>query len=257
MSDRLRFFVIPTIFMIVVLTVLVSLGNWQVQRLHWKRDLVTNARERPKQTPVPAPGPDTWPDFDFDHYNFQPVAVTGRFGADEIHVYTVLTKPNGTHRGQGFWIMAPFVTSDGWTLMVNRGFVPGAKKQAQSRPGSEAPEGVVELVGLVRRAPKANSFTPDNNVESNEWYLRDPVAIGQHLGVEDAKLAPYSVDLIAGMTPSGGLPQAGETRMNFTNSHLQYAITWYGLALTLIGVYVAFMWTRWRAGKSSDPQALS
>lgn len=257
MSDRLRFYVIPTVFTIVSLTVLISLGNWQLQRLDWKRDLIANARERPKLPPVPAPGPETWSDFDFDHYDLRPVAVTGRFDAEEIHVYTVLNKPNGRQRGQGFWIMAPFVTSGGWTLMVNRGFVPGANKKLDSRPGSEAPRQDTRLVGLVRRAPKANSFTPDNNLQRNEWYLRDPTAIGRHLGVEDADLAPYSLDLIADMTPPGGLPQAGETRMNYANSHLQYAVTWYGLALTLIGVYIAFMWSRLRAGRVADPQDLS
>lgn len=255
MSDRMRFFVIPTVFMVGALTVLVSLGNWQLQRLDWKTELIANAQERPGLSPVPAPGPEDWPDFDFDEQDLRPVTVTGRFGPGEVHVYTVLTKPNGPEGGQGFWIMAPFVAADGWTVMVNRGFVPGAKKQPDARPGSEAPEGESRIVGLIRRAPKPNSFTPDNNIESNEWYLRDPVAIGLHLGVKATDLAPYSLDLRADETPSGGLPQAGETVVTFTNTHMQYAVTWYGLALTLIGVYLAFMWTRLRAARTADPQA--
>lgn len=247
----MRYFVIPTLFTISALAVLVTLGNWQLQRLEWKTDLIANARERPQLAPVPAPGPETWSGFDFDAFDLRPVSLTGRFGPGEVHVYTVLTKPKGPRGGQGFWIMAPFVTKDGWTVMVNRGFVPGANKLPDSRPGSVAPTGEVDIVGLVRRAPKPNSFTPDNNIESNEWYLRDPIAIGRHFGVKPAELAPYSLDLRADATPPGGLPQAGETVVTFTNSHMQYAVTWYGLALTLIGVYIAFMWSRLRAGRAS------
>lgn len=251
MSDRFRNVIIPTVFMIGSLLVLVFLGNWQVERLSWKRELIANAVERPQLPPVAAPGPETWSDFDFDHYDYRAVRLSGRYGDGEVHVYTVLSKPNGDFAGQGFWIVSPFVTADGWTVIVNRGFVPGDKKDLSSRPESGVGTGDVDLVGLVRRVPLANSFTPDNNLETNEWYLRDPGQIGRHLGVPANKLAPYSIDLVANMIPPGGLPQAGETRIAFTNSHLQYAITWYGLALTLLGVYSAFMWGQWRARKKT------
>jgi len=254
LSDRVRFYVVPTVFLLCTLPVLLALGTWQVQRLHWKQDLIENATERPKRPPVAAPGPAAWPDFDYDRTDYLPVAVSGRYAPGEVHVYTVLTTPqSGSHRGQGYWIMAPFVTADGWTAIVNRGFVPGPKKQPETRPEPEtsASDGPIRLVGLVRRRPEPNSFTPENNLSANQWYRRDPVAIGAHFGVPADRLAPYSLDLVAAMTPSSGLPQAGETRMQFTNSHLQYAVTWYGLALTLIGVYAAFILGRLRAGKKA------
>ena len=246
MSDRLKNYVIPTVFMIFALSGLVALGNWQVQRLYWKRDLIAAVTERPKLPPIAAPGPESWSDFDFDRYDYRAVFLEGRYREGEVHVFTALSQPNGQYGGQGFWIMAPFETVDGWTVMVNRGFVPGSKKDPASRPEADAAADPARVVGLVRRAGVANDFTPENNLADNQWYVRDPVAIGRHLGVAANRLAPYSVDLVAAMTPSTGLPQAGETRMSFTNSHLQYAVTWYGLALALVGVYGAFIWSNWR-----------
>ena len=233
--------------------VLMSLGFWQVQRLAWKNDLIETVTARPDLAPVPAPGPDLWKEFDFDYFDYRPVSLTGRFLDDEVHVYTVLNKPRGQARGQGYWIMAPFRTDDGWTAIVNRGFVPEELKEVSDRPASAAGTDSVTVTGLVRRAGKANPFTPENDLERNIWFVRDPGAIGTSFGLDLGSVAPYSVDLSARYTPEEGLPQAGETLLTFPNNHLQYAVTWFGLAAALVGVFVAFMVSRLRRYRETEP----
>jgi surfeit locus 1 family protein len=66
-------------------------------------------------------------------------------------------------------------------------------------------------------------------------------------------VAPFTIDLLAAATPPGGLPQAGETRMVFSNNHLAYALTWYGLAAALLAVFASFIRGRLRE-RSQDPR---
>ncbi|MEM1048810.1 MAG: SURF1 family protein [Pseudomonadota bacterium] len=249
MTDSLKNYVFPSVFAACAFAVLISLGAWQVERLGWKEELIARATERPRSEPVPAPGPATWSPFDFDRYDYMPVRMTGRFGPDEVHVYMALTSPRGPRGGQGYWVVAPFETVDGWTVVVNRGFVPESHKDPSTRPSDASSDGEQTLVGLIRRPGLGNRFTPENDIAKNVWYARDPAAIGQHFGIAADRLAPYSVDLVAAMTPPGGLPQAGETRQSFSNNHLQYAVTWFGLAATLVGVYGFFMLARFRAAR--------
>ncbi len=119
--------------------VLIGLGAWQLQRLAWKEALIAAATERPELAPVPAPGPDAWPNFSFDDWNYRRVSLTGTFGPGEAYAWTNLSEPQGgLQRGTGYFVVAPFTTSDGWTVFVNRGFVPDAMRDPDTRPGSAA-----------------------------------------------------------------------------------------------------------------------
>ncbi|MEO1112729.1 MAG: SURF1 family protein, partial [Pseudomonadota bacterium] len=106
----------------------------------------------------------------------------------------------------------------------------------------------VEVTGLLRLSEKPNWTTPEPNATDRLWFARDTGAMGEVLGLSPASLAPYSVDLGAAATPATGLPQAGETLVRFKNDHLGYALTWFGLAATLVGVFLAYaasvLWPR-------------
>ena len=95
------------------------------------------------------------------------------------------------------------------------------------------------VTGLLRPDETPNFFTPDDRPDENLFFARnvEAIAAAKHLA---QPVAPFTIDLVAAETPPGGLPQAGETRMIFTNSHLGYAITWYGLAAALAGVFASF-----------------
>ncbi|WP_226573239.1 SURF1 family protein [Acuticoccus sediminis] len=232
--------------------ILMGLGTWQLQRLAWKEALIAAAHERPGAAAVPAPGPDTWSGFAIDDWRYRRVTLTGTFGPREAYFWIALTEPNGPLSGAGAMVLAPFRTTDGWTVLVNRGFVPEDRRDPASRPGSEPPEGTVTVEGLVRRDDPPSFITPAPDAASRTFYARDIAAIA---GALDAAppVAPYQIDLVAEETPPGGLPQAGESRMTFTNNHLGYAFTWFGLGAALLGVTAAALWRR--SGRRHGPHA--
>lgn len=233
---------------LVAIVVLVSLGNWQMRRLAWKEALLAAVAERDQAAPVAAPGPADWPDFDIDEWLFAPVEVTGEFGAQEIHYWIALTQPRGALGGQGYFVLQPLTTPEGWTVIVNRGFVPEDRKQRSSRPDSLTTRATATVAGRVREFDTPAFFTPDPDRTTNIWFARDRLPLIETFDLGEHRVAPYIIDLTAAMTPPGGLPQAGETRMTFRNDHLQYAITWYGLALACAGVFAVFAWKRLRPG---------
>ncbi len=232
--------------------ILVGLGTWQLDRLAWKEALIAAAAERPDAAPVPAPGPDgsAWDGFAIDDWRYRRVSLTGTFGPAEAYYWISLGEPNGPLGGLGYMVLAPFRTTDGWTVLVNRGFVPDARLAPGTRPGSEPPQGEVTIEGLVRRDDPPSFVTPEADEESRIFYARDISAISGALGIT-GPVAPYQVDLVAEETRPGGLPQAGESRMTFSNSHLGYAFTWYGLAAALLGVTGVAVWRRRQSGASS------
>jgi surfeit locus 1 family protein len=138
--------------------------------------------------------------------------------------------------------MTPLRLADGAVVMVNRGFVPMELRDPSTRPQSR-PEGDVTVTGLVRAPETRNACTPADDPAKNTWFTRDPEAIAKahNLG----RAAPFYVEADATANP-GGWPQGGQSRLNLPNDHLQYAFTWYGIALTLVGVFGTFAWRRLR-----------
>ncbi len=170
--------------------------------------------------------------------------VSGRFdNAHEIHVVYSLTEPKGPAGGVGFFVMTPFTTTDGWLVYVNRGFVPAAKVDPATRSEGQI-DGDATVVGLLRAPARRSWFMPADDNVRNQWFSRDPALYAEAQDLPPAKVAPYIIDARFDPTLAGGLPQGGETVVSFPNSHLGYAITWFGLALALAAVYGVFAWRR-------------
>lgn len=244
MAVRWRGLVLPGVLSVVGVAVLVSLGTWQLSRKAWKDGLVAGVEAGIRSPPRPI-GAAMGADRDAPAgAEYLPVTARGRFDhARELHVFTHIDKPKGAVGGVGYWIVTPFALADGGTVLVNRGFVPIDRKDPATRAAGRV-EGEVEIRGLTRRPePRLWFDNPDDTVR-NIWYVRDPAVMGRHLGIRVA--TGLLVDQTAPVPP-GGLPQPGETRLSFKNDHLGYALTWYGLALALIGVFFAFARSRLRA----------
>lgn len=238
-KSGLRRIAILAVPAVIVFAILCSLGAWQLQRLAWKEALIAKVESRIGLPPVPAPDPDRWPTLDLVDADYTPVSVRGEYLNDrEVHSYAALADAKGPLSGQGFFVLTPFRTSDGWTVIVNRGFVPAAAKDPATRPEGQI-EGETELVGLLRPPQGRNPFTPDDNIAEDIWFTRDPAPIAAHLGLPAAEVAPYLIDARLEPLP-GGLPQGGETMVSFPNNHLQYVVTWFGLAAALAGMFVAY-----------------
>jgi surfeit locus 1 family protein len=132
--------------------------------------------------------------------------------------------------------------ADGAIVVINRGFVPIELRDPATRAAGQV-AGEVTVTGLVRAPERRGWFVPENEPAQNRWFLRDPAAIAAAHGL--ARVAPFYVDADGTENP-GGWPRGGQTRLALPNNHLQYALTWFGLALTLVGVFAAWSLRRLR-----------
>jgi surfeit locus 1 family protein len=235
----------PATFVVLalVLVVLLSLGTWQLRRLAWKEALLADITSRLTLPPatleeilaLQAGGA---------NIEYRPVLVDGVFDhARERHFLA-------TQDGQpGFHVYTPLVLADGQVLFVNRGFVPLQMERPETRLAGN-PAGKVHIVGLARQKleAKPSSMVPDNDIARNMFFWKDLDAMAQSAGYPDSRVLQIFVD--ADKSPNaGGYPQGGVTIIDLPNNHLQYAVTWYGLALTLV-IIAGILWWRGR-GKSA------
>jgi len=248
-AARLRALIVPACVAAAALAVLVSLGLWQMSRLAWKQGLIARVEERSRAPAVPLQGRDAWPRMSAEADDYRRVTVTGRFRHEaETYLYHVAGDSRqagrGRPQGQGYFVMTPLVTASGDTVIVNRGFVPTERRDPATRAAGQV-EGEASVTGLVRYPEMRGAFAAPDDPARRLFYTRDLVAMGRAMGVDGRTTAPFSIDADDTAVP-GGLPRGGETRLTFPNRHLEYALTWFGLALTLIGVFAAFAMQRLR-----------
>lgn len=221
------------------IAVLVGLGTWQVQRLHWKEGLIATIQQRMALPPVDLVAAlKENPDVAAQEY--RPVRVEGTF--DHRYERHFLATLDGE---PGFYVYTPLKLDDGDWLFVNRGFVPDGRQDPATRPQGQV-QGRVTITGLLRTAlaEKPSSFIPDNEVDKNIFFWKDLRAMAASSGLSaDAKVLGLFVDADKAPNP-GGLPIGGVTIVDLPNSHLQYAITWYGLAAALAGVLLVWLFRK-------------
>jgi len=230
----------PSVVMLAGLAMLISLGNWQMQRLAWKNHLIAAIGERAHAAPVSLAAADEAAQRGED-IEYMRVETTGRFLHDrEAHLYAL----DATH-GPGFYVITPLKVSDGSIVLVNRGFVPNDLKSPSRRQGGQIAE-EVRIVGLLRAAETQRMFVPANDPGRNIWYWRDIAAMGAAAAEGGRRVHPFFIDAEAEPEPPGGWPKGGVTRLELPNRHFEYALTWYGLAAALVAVFAAFAAGRWR-----------
>ncbi len=240
---ELRGLFLPGILAAIVLAVLVGLGFWQLERRVWKEDLIARVEARTKAPAAPIPAEVDWPNVSAARDEYRRVTASGRFQyAREALVYMALSEPKGRFFGQGYWVLTPLELANGAFVIVNRGFVPLERKDPSTRREGQI-EGPVTVTGLLRMPEVGNWFTPANEPARGAWYRSDPAEIAKHFSL--VRAAPFMIDADAAPVP-GALPQGGETRLVFPNHHLGYALTWFGLALALLGVFTVFARQRLR-----------
>jgi surfeit locus 1 family protein len=133
-------------------------------------------------------------------------------------------------------------------VLVDRGFVPLEKKDAATRAAGQI-EGETTLAGVARAPQARGMFSNADDVAKNIWYTRDPKTMGEALKL--TRVAPFYVE--ADATPNaGGFPIGGRTQVTIRNEHLQYAITWFGLAAVLLAVYFSYHWSNGRIGRRKN-----
>ncbi len=231
-----------TALMLALAVTCVFLGNWQMERLAEKEELVAAVDTRLNSEPVAVPPVSDWDGLDLNAWTFQPVTLTGTFRyTQSLTVFTSLANARGRFSGPGYWVMTPFELVDGGTVFVNRGFVPEQYQEAAVHGDLHGDDpDVVTLTGLFRPGEQAGFMTPEPNMSTRVEWVRDPERMAAMADPALAPIAPFYVDLLAG--PEGELPQGGETVVSFTNNHFGYALTWYGFSIVAVVMLGFWLW---------------
>ena len=217
---------------------LIGLGVWQLERKSWKENLILNLNARITAPPTSVPvAPDQARD------EFARVRASAQFVAErDALVYTAGSALRADISGPGYWVLSP-ARIGGRLIVVNRGFIP-----AQQKSSAPAPNGEVEITGALRWPDEAGMFTPADDPQRNVWYRRDPVAIAKAKGW--GAVPPFYIEQDAPQL--AGAPKVGRLVVNLPNNHLQYAITWFGLAAALAAVYLVWLRGRLRSSRPSS-----
>ena len=222
------------------LALLIGLGVWQLQRLEWKQGLIAQIEARAHAEPVTLKETVTRARAGED-VGYLRVRVEGRFdNGKERYLYAVSDGTLGWH------VITPLKTPEGEVVLVDRGFVPDAFKEPSSRAQGEINDEVA-VTGLARAPDTQGRFIPDNEPAENRWFWRDLDAMSRSMfpaGAPD--IAPFILEAERSDIP-GGWPLGGQTRLDLPNNHLQYALTWFLLALCLVVIYVIYVRSRLRA----------
>ncbi|MBY5413250.1 SURF1 family protein [Rhizobium leguminosarum] len=243
-TPRRRLPVFTGILVLIALAILISLGTWQVERLHWKEGLIADIAARQAASPVPLADIEAMAAAGGD-IEYRKVTATGRYiNNKERHFFA-------TWRGQtGFYVYTPLELADGRMLFVNRGFVPYDNKEPETRMQGQLTDQQT-VTGLAREKlpAKPSWVVPDNDVAKNIFYWKDLDVMAESVGLEKSSVIAFFVDADSTLNPAG-LPIGGVTQVDLPNDHLQYAFTWYGLAAVLL-VVVAVSWFR-KGAKTSQ-----
>jgi surfeit locus 1 family protein len=225
------------------IAILIGLGIWQLDRKVWKENLIATLDARLTRAPTDLPPREDWDRLTADHDEYTRVKFPAEFlSGEEALIYTAGSAFRPDVQGQGYWVFAPARLAGGSIVVVDRGFVPYDRKDPATR-AQGAPLGTIDIVGVMRWPEARGLFTPNDDPKTNVWYLRDQKAIGA-AKKWDAP-APFYIEQESPVPP-GGLPKPGKLIVSLPDDHLQYALTWFGLALGLAGVYVTWLVGRLR-----------
>jgi surfeit locus 1 family protein len=221
----IRKLVWPLAMTLVMELILIALGTWQLRRLAWKEGILAQIARAEAAPPIPLHGTPS---------PFEKVAVTGRLLPGKSALYGAQVRDTRSGPELGAQLIDPLRQDSGETILVDRGWVP-------FKPAAPiaTPEGIVTIAGFIRTGDRPGLFSARDNVAKREFYTLDPPAIAAALGLAD--VAPY-VLVALGPPPPDGLPIPAQHLPRPPNNHLQYALTWYGLAGVLVVIFSS--WAR-------------
>ncbi len=219
----------PSLVTVTMLATLLVLGNWQLERLEWKRGLSAEMTER-MASPARALPP---PPVDAAALRYRPIRIQGRFHHDrELYLEA------RSHQGRaGLHLVTPFALDDGRVVLVDRGWVPPERRRPETRAEGQI-EGPVSLTATLRTGGwnGYDFLRPENDPAANAWVWMDLPRMAETTGLEGVVGDYY---LAADATPNpGGLPIGRAPRIDLPNNHLAYALTWYALAFVLLVIYL-------------------
>lgn len=239
MGPVTRFPVWATIFLAIGICVLCALGGWQIQRLHWKNNLIAEIDALWRAKPQPLSVQEIHEAAETGK-NFLRGSMRGTF----LNQKTFRIGPRMMNGQPGFHIITPFAPEggSGSIILVNRGW---AQATAETIPDAQD----VEIQGLLRRPDKPNMFSPPNDPARGIWYTIDPEAIAKKY--ETGAIEPFV--FYYEETPHRAFPVPVGARPDLNNNHLSYAIFWFAMAFVMLVIYG--IWLRRDRCYSDSPEA--
>lgn len=225
-----------TIACALLFALLCGLGAWQLERLSWKQSLIATVNSHMAAAPLRL---DQVQALSAEEAQYRRVTLDGRF--DHAHEAYVFTTDAGA---AVYHVLTPFMTTDGRVLMVDRGEVPKEKLDPAARAAGNI-AGPAQVTGVWRVPDAPGRFTPAPDPAHRIWYSRDLAGIAAAGRL--TLTAPVVIEADATPNP-GGWPRGGRTVVAFRNQHLSYAVTWFGLAICLLGVWFAYHISKGRIG---------
>jgi len=202
-----------TVFSLLSFLILIGLGTWQVQRLHWKTALLATISANMEKPAVPLPEKLAKP----KDWEYRRVTMTGHF----LYDHEFLIKPRTRDGVVGYHMFTPFERLSGGMVLVNRGWI-----SKELMPKAERPQGIIQIEGIIQ-LPRKSYWTPQNDPQKNDWYWPDVNAMAAAAGLKN--VVPVIVT-ISEKKPDV-YPAGGTVELNIPNNHLQYAIFWFSMAI--------------------------
>jgi surfeit locus 1 family protein len=207
------------LFLALFITLFCALGTWQLYRLQWKMELISEITFGLNSTPIKYSNS--------IKKNYQRVASNGFYNfKDQIYLYSLNQKGK-----PGFDVITPFETVDKEIVLVNRGWIP---KELKELPEINSIQGSTKVTGLLRKIYKANIFKPNNNIKGNIWFSVNLADMEKFTGRKFSNFIIFLEDLDV------KVPLPRKITIDVPNNHLKYAITWYSIAISILLYYLYF-----------------
>jgi surfeit locus 1 family protein len=226
---------VMTVLTLGALIVLMGLGFWQLERRDEKHALLAEISNR---MIAPAESVEALLTNEYAA-RFRHATAEGTFdNTQEAYVFAPHNDDAGTRLG--YKVITPLHLTAGAIVMVDRGWVPQEKRDPATRSKGQT-ETAVNIRGLLKPAVSPGMFTPDPDLAKRIWYVHNIPAI-----VAALKLKPATTLYLEASTPAPGGPTPISAEPEIADNHLQYAITWFGLAIVLVVIYFVFHHSRGR-----------
>jgi surfeit locus 1 family protein len=205
-----------SVFVYFIILVLLSLGSWQLHRLTWKLNLISEIEDSLKNSPVELSN--------IDKKNYLRIKISGTVDFDkQIYLYNL----NDSGK-PGFEVINPLFIGNK-NYLINRGWIPfGKKNQLEINSFDQN-----NIIGTLKTQSKANSFKPDNDIEENYWFTLDRDDIFSYTGKKFSKYIIY-------LNGDYEAPKPKLITANISNNHKKYAITWFSMAISILLIYLYF-----------------
>jgi surfeit locus 1 family protein len=217
-------FIIPALSALIMLIVLIGLGTWQIYRLQWKLGILAQIEAADSAPPIPL-GADPAP--------YTKVFAKGHFRFDRAAQFGAEVRDTQTGPTMGSYQIVPLERPAAPPVLVNRGWIP----QKREVPLDE-PSGEITVTGYIRPGETSHWFSATDDTADRQFFTLDPAVIGAAVGEPD--VLPYAL-IALGPETARVFPAPAQHLPRPPNNHLSYVITWYGLALSLVVVFVVWM----------------